>query len=67
MFLAILEKENIDDQDYFLNLFQKNSINRLIEYIYDKFKCTNKEKKHENRNEEMKIFKIKLNERKKVE
>ena len=67
MFLAILEKENIDDQDYFLNLFQKNSINRLIEYIYDKFKCTNKEKKYKHRNEEMKIFRIKLSKWEKVE
>ena len=67
MFLAILEKENIDGHDYFLNLFQKNSINRLIEYIYDKFKCTNKAKKHKNRNEEMKIFRIKLSKWEKVE
>ena len=67
MFLAILEKENIDDHDYFLNLFQKNSINRLIEYIYDKFKCTNKAKKHKNRKEEVKIFRIKLSKWEKVE
>ena len=67
MFLAILEKENIDDHDYFLNLFQKNYINKSIEYIYDKFKCTNKAIKHKNRNEEMKIFRIKLSKWEKVE